>query len=99
MRKLKAEFGVEFKKYHTQQLAAEAGNTFKKGKKDWAVGMKSERRQQQLYLHLLKLDQALKEVDAGPSILLFTDHSFIDTIAHSRMGYIKVLVGYREGVS
>ena len=86
---LKAEFGVDFTKYHVRQIASEAGYQYKKGKQDWAIGMKSERRQRQLLIHLLMLDQALKDVNAGITILMFTDQSFIDTCAHTREGYIK----------
>ena len=88
-RMLKTEFGMEASKYRVKKLLEELGYSYRDAKQDWTVGMKSARRQRQLLLHLLLLDQALKEVDKGTAILLFTDQSFIDTCTHMRMGYVK----------
>ena len=84
---LRAEFNIEFTPYHVKQLMDELGYRYGRVPQDWTVGMKSERRQRQLMLHLIMLDKVLAEVEAGKAILLFTDQSFIDTCTHMRWGY------------
>ena len=80
-------FGVGFSSYHVKHMMAEMGYTFGKMSQDWTVGLTSPRRQRQLLLHLLMLNQALEEVKAGTAVLLFTDQTFIDTRTHNRYGY------------
>ena len=53
------------------------------------MGLRSPRRQRQLLLHLLMLDKAQAEVDAGTAIFRFTDQSCIDTLTHIRYGCSK----------
>ena len=86
---LRLEFGIEFTRYHVKQMTDELGYRYGRVPQDWTVGMKSERRQRQLLLHLLMLDQALAEVEAGKAVILFTDQTFIDTCAHMRFGLWK----------
>jgi hypothetical protein len=86
---LQSEFGVEFTEYHVKQITDELGYQYGKVPQDWTVGMKSDRRQRQLLLHLLMLDQAMAEVKAGTAVILFTDQTFIDTCSHQRYGLWK----------
>ena len=84
---LKNEFGYDYSIYIIRRLLGDLEYTYCHLKQDWAVGMKSARRQRQLFLHLLLFDQAIAEVDAGKAIMLVTDQTFIDTRAHIRFGY------------
>lgn len=86
---LEAKFSRPFTRYGVEQLMRSMGFVYGRVSVDWTLGMSSPRRQRQLMLHLLMLDVAIAEANAGNAILLFTDQTFIDTRTHIRMGWHK----------
>lgn len=86
---LKSELGHNFSLYRIRRLLDGLDYTWRHLKQDWSVGMKSARRQRQLFIHLILFDQALAEVRAGTAVILFTDQTFIDTRTHFRFGYFN----------
>ena len=75
---LKAEFNYDFSLYRVRRLCARLEYSFTHLKQDWAVGMKSARRQRQLFIHLLLLHQALPNLQIIFSVPLTPDANPIE---------------------
>jgi len=92
MRKLRSKLQAEFKRnftiYRVEHLLRDLGCKFGRCVVDWTLGLHSERRQRQLLIHLLMMNQMMIDVAAGTAIVFWTDQTFIDLLEHSRLGWM-----------